>query len=279
MPTRPSCAASRTCWSSTPLFRRLADRHRLGRELFGTGLPRPAGLRVGALALGICNGAYQAEVFRGGYLAVAKGEIEAAAPSGWGGPSCSAASSHRRCCASPFPASAMLAARLKDSALDLRDRPRRAAAPVAGRRRLDAPALLLLPGGGGALPRHHHRDRLFERRREPFASTRLAEGMRAAIDLPFLAKPRPASPRACRSRCSSHSSRSPPVSCSRFCSRDAAVALTARPDRARLRLRVPRHAAAGADVPDLLRPAQFRGCAIPGPGRSCANPIGARSSR
>jgi octopine/nopaline transport system permease protein len=30
------------------------------------------------MALGVCNGAYQAEVFRGGWLAIPRGEIEAA---------------------------------------------------------------------------------------------------------------------------------------------------------------------------------------------------------
>ena len=33
---------------------------------------------IGALALGVCNGGYQAEVLRGAYLALSKGEIEAA---------------------------------------------------------------------------------------------------------------------------------------------------------------------------------------------------------
>lgn len=50
----------------------------LGREVFGsTGIISTPAFAVGALALAICNGAYQAEVFRGGYLALARGEIEA----------------------------------------------------------------------------------------------------------------------------------------------------------------------------------------------------------
>jgi octopine/nopaline transport system permease protein len=50
----------------------------LGREMFGTeGVLSVPAFAVGALALGICSGAYQAEVFRGGYLALARGEIEA----------------------------------------------------------------------------------------------------------------------------------------------------------------------------------------------------------
>lgn len=50
----------------------------LGREMFGSqGFLSVPAFAVGALALGICNGAYQAEVFRGGYVALARGEIEA----------------------------------------------------------------------------------------------------------------------------------------------------------------------------------------------------------
>lgn len=50
----------------------------LGREIFSSpGVLTPPAFAVGALALGICNGAYQSEVFRGGYLALAKGELEA----------------------------------------------------------------------------------------------------------------------------------------------------------------------------------------------------------
>ena len=36
---------------------------------------------AGALAVGVISGAYQAEVFRGAYLAIARGEIEAAVAS------------------------------------------------------------------------------------------------------------------------------------------------------------------------------------------------------
>jgi octopine/nopaline transport system permease protein len=46
----------------------------MGYEGF-LGLPSFA---AGALAVGIISGAYQAEVFRGAYLAIAKGELEAA---------------------------------------------------------------------------------------------------------------------------------------------------------------------------------------------------------
>lgn len=37
---------------------------------------------AGFIAVGICNGAYQAEVFRGAYLAIGRGEIEAAKAAG-----------------------------------------------------------------------------------------------------------------------------------------------------------------------------------------------------
>jgi octopine/nopaline transport system permease protein len=50
----------------------------MGSTLFGTeGFVSVPAFAVGALALGVCNGAYQGEVFRGGFLAIAKGEIEA----------------------------------------------------------------------------------------------------------------------------------------------------------------------------------------------------------
>jgi octopine/nopaline transport system permease protein len=51
----------------------------INRELFGgQGFISLPGFVAGAIAVGVCNGAYQAEVFRGAYLAIAKGEIEAA---------------------------------------------------------------------------------------------------------------------------------------------------------------------------------------------------------
>jgi len=46
--------------------------------LGGDGFVAVPAFLVGMLAVGVCNGAYQAEVFRGGYLAVPKGEVEAA---------------------------------------------------------------------------------------------------------------------------------------------------------------------------------------------------------
>ena len=50
-----------------------------GSHFFGTsGFISVPAFAIGAMALGVCNGGYQAEVLRGAYLAVAKGEIEAA---------------------------------------------------------------------------------------------------------------------------------------------------------------------------------------------------------
>ena len=54
--------------------------HALGFEGF-LGVPPFA---AGALAVGIISGAYQAEVFRGAYLAIARGELEAARSVGMG---------------------------------------------------------------------------------------------------------------------------------------------------------------------------------------------------
>ena len=62
---------------------------------------------AGALAVGVISGAYQAEVFRGAYLAIARGEIEAAVSVGMTAFSCSGASSPRRSCASRCPDSAI----------------------------------------------------------------------------------------------------------------------------------------------------------------------------
>jgi octopine/nopaline transport system permease protein len=51
----------------------------MNRELFGgQGFVSFPGFVAGFVAVGVCNGAYQAEVFRGAYLAVARGEIDAA---------------------------------------------------------------------------------------------------------------------------------------------------------------------------------------------------------
>ena len=50
----------------------------INRDWFGgSGFIGVPAFLVGMLAVGVCNGAYQAEVYRGGYLAVPKGEIEA----------------------------------------------------------------------------------------------------------------------------------------------------------------------------------------------------------
>lgn len=52
--------------------------------LGGQGFISFPGFVAGFIAVGICNGAYQAEVFRGAYLAIARGEIEAARAYGMG---------------------------------------------------------------------------------------------------------------------------------------------------------------------------------------------------
>jgi octopine/nopaline transport system permease protein len=46
--------------------------------LGGQGFISLPGFVAGFIALGICNGAYQSEVFRGAYLALARGELDAA---------------------------------------------------------------------------------------------------------------------------------------------------------------------------------------------------------
>jgi octopine/nopaline transport system permease protein len=54
----------------------------LGKALGYEGFLGMPSFVAGALAVGIISGAYQAEVFRGAYLAIAKGELEAAAAIG-----------------------------------------------------------------------------------------------------------------------------------------------------------------------------------------------------
>jgi octopine/nopaline transport system permease protein len=57
----------------------------ISREFGGSGFVSMPAFVVGALAVGIVSGAYQAEVFRGAYLAIARGEIEAARAVGMSG--------------------------------------------------------------------------------------------------------------------------------------------------------------------------------------------------
>jgi len=58
----------------------------LGRMLFGyEGFVALPGFLVGTLAIGIVSGAYQSEVIRGAYVAIAPGEIEAARAVGMSG--------------------------------------------------------------------------------------------------------------------------------------------------------------------------------------------------
>ncbi|TAD88572.1 MAG: ABC transporter permease subunit [Alphaproteobacteria bacterium] len=57
----------------------------INRDWFGgQGFVSVPAFVVGMLAVGVCNGAYQAEVLRGAYLALHKGEIEAARAMGMG---------------------------------------------------------------------------------------------------------------------------------------------------------------------------------------------------
>lgn len=54
----------------------------LGRLFGATGFVSLPGFLAGALAVGVVSGAYQTEVLRGAYLAIPKGEIEAATAAG-----------------------------------------------------------------------------------------------------------------------------------------------------------------------------------------------------
>lgn len=54
----------------------------IGRAFGATGFVSLPGFIAGALAIGVVSGAYQTEVLRGAYLAIAKGEIEAATAAG-----------------------------------------------------------------------------------------------------------------------------------------------------------------------------------------------------
>ena len=111
---------------------------------------------TGALAIGVVSGAYQAEVFRGAYQTLSKGELEAAKSVGM----------HRWLMFRRIIAPQVLRYAipglgnvwqlvLKESGADLGHGPRRAPAPVADRRRLDAPSVRLLHHRRGALPSHH----------------------------------------------------------------------------------------------------------------------------
>jgi octopine/nopaline transport system permease protein len=57
----------------------------INRELGGSGFVSVPAFMVGALAVGVVSGAYQTEVFRGAYGAIARGEIEAARAVGMSG--------------------------------------------------------------------------------------------------------------------------------------------------------------------------------------------------
>ena len=155
--TRRSCAASRTSSSSTCSISAAARRSAPSARLFGaraSSACRPSS--TGALAIGIVSGAYQAEVFRGAYQALSPGRARGGALRRHA--ALADVPPHRRAAGAalrhPRPRQ-RLAARPQGIGADLRHRPRRAPAPVADRRRLDAPAVRLLHHGGGALSRHH----------------------------------------------------------------------------------------------------------------------------
>jgi octopine/nopaline transport system permease protein len=57
----------------------------INRELGGNGFVSMPAFLVGAVAVGVVSGAYQTEVFRGAYGAIARGEIEAARAVGMSG--------------------------------------------------------------------------------------------------------------------------------------------------------------------------------------------------
>jgi octopine/nopaline transport system permease protein len=57
----------------------------INREFGGSGFVSVPAFLIGALAVGVVSGAYQTEVFRGAYGAIARGEIEAARAVGMSG--------------------------------------------------------------------------------------------------------------------------------------------------------------------------------------------------
>jgi octopine/nopaline transport system permease protein len=116
------------------------------------GIRRRELVRAGAIAVGIISGAYQGEIFRGAFHAIARGELEAARSVGM-----PRLLLFRRIIAPQALRFAIpglgnvwqLA--LKESALISVVGLTGAAAPGAGRRRLDAPAVRVLHHRGGAL--------------------------------------------------------------------------------------------------------------------------------
>ena len=134
----------------------------LGHEGF-VGVPSFA---AGALAVGVISGAYQAEVFRASYLAISRGELEAAVSVGM-----NRALLFRRiiCSASPSLRVAWtwqsLAGRAQGFLADLRHRLDGAHADKPGRRRLDPSAFRLLPWRRRALSRDDGCDDPLLRRR------------------------------------------------------------------------------------------------------------------
>ena len=113
---------------------------RFGHEGF-VGVPSFA---AGALAVGVISGAYQAEVFRAAYLAISRGELEAAVSVGMNRRA-DVPPHHRAPGAALRPAWAWqsLAGGAERFVADFGHRPDRAHAGEPGRRRLDPSALRL----------------------------------------------------------------------------------------------------------------------------------------
>ena len=173
---------------------------------------------AGALAVGVISGAYQAEVFRAAYLAISRGELEAAVSVGM-----NRALMARRIILPQVMRFALPGlgnlwqVALKDSIPDLGHRPRRAHAREPGRRRFDPPAFRLLPRRRRPLSRDDGPDDARLRRRRGARDPRHAQGGGLRRRWISISSPKPSSgfSARCRSRfrcgsCRSSSARSSP---------------------------------------------------------------------
>ena len=185
-------AACRNCSSSISSISALrrfltATANALGHEGF-VGVPSFA---AGALAVGVISGAYQAEVFRAAYLAISRGELEAAVSVGM-----NRALLFRRIIAPQVLALRVartwqsLAGRAQGFVADLGHRLDRAHADQPGRRRLDPSAFRLLSRRRRALSRDDARDDPLLRRRRGARHPRHApgDGLRRPMDFDFISK-------------------------------------------------------------------------------------------
>ena len=209
---------------------------------------------AGAIAVGAISGAYQSEIFRGAYHAIARGELEAARSVGMSRPLLFRRIIVPQALRFAIPGLGNVwQLALKESALISVVGPDRDPAPGDGRRRLDAPAVRVLHHGGGALSRALHD---FGRRRssarKPSAcaacagvdgGSRLSARNRPAAALRGAAAPAAGVLLDRRGRALRRAARA-----------DAPFGQSAARLRgAKLRLRVPRHAAPRADLSHLLR--------------------------